>query len=70
MSFGISMGANTVAYIWKRLLTAAVELPNITERGWQSNGDIYWLDEPIPTETEEFQPMKMMILMMTWNTTM
>ena len=36
------------------MLTAAVELPNITESGWQSSGDIYWLDEPFPTEIEEF----------------
>ena len=47
------MRAKTVALIWKKLLTAAVELHNITECGWQSNGDIHCLDEPIPTEIEE-----------------
>ena len=47
------MRATTVAYIWKKLLTAAVELTNITECGWQSNIDIHILDKPIPTEIEE-----------------
>ena len=48
------MRANTVAYIWKRSLIAAVELPNITECGWQSNTDIHWLDEPFSPEIEKF----------------
>ena len=47
------MRATTVGYIWKKLLTAAVELTNITECGWQSNIDIHCLDKPIPTEIEE-----------------
>ena len=47
------MRAYTVAYIWKKFLTAAVELPKITECGWQSNSDINCLDEAIPTEIEE-----------------
>ena len=51
ISFG--MRATTVAYIWKKLLTAAVELTNITEYGWQSNIDIHCWDKPIPTEIEE-----------------
>ena len=51
MSFIIRV--NTVAYIWERLLTAAVELSNIMDSEWQSNGDTHWLDEPIPTETED-----------------
>ena len=60
------MRAYTVAYIWKKFLTAAVELPKITECGWQSNSDINCLDEAIPTEIEEL----LVILMMTWNTCM
>ena len=51
MSFGII--ANTTAYIWNTLLRAAVELPNITECGWQFYDDINWLDEPYPTQIEE-----------------
>ena len=47
------MRTNTVTYIWKKLLIAAVELPNITECGWQSNDDIQWLNEPFPIEIEE-----------------
>ena len=35
------------------LLAAAVKLANITECGWQSNGDISCLDEPIASEIEE-----------------
>ena len=34
------MRTNTVTYIWKKLLAAAIELPNVTEYRWQSNGDI------------------------------
>ena len=47
------MRATTVAYIWKKLLTAAVELTNITEYGWQSKIDTHCWDKPIPTEIEE-----------------
>ena len=39
MSFIIRV--NTVAYIWERLLTAAVELSNIMDSEWQSNGDTH-----------------------------
>ena len=45
MSF--SMRTNTVTYIWKKLLAAGVELPNITECRWQCSGDTHWLDELI-----------------------
>ena len=51
MSF--SMKTNTVTYIWKKLLAAGVELPNITECRWQSSGDTHWLDELISTEIED-----------------
>ena len=58
MSFG--MTANTVTYIWKKLLTAAIELPAVKllqlkyyGMSWQSNGGIHWLDGPFPTEIEE-----------------
>ena len=47
------MRTNTVTYIWKKLLRAAVELPTITECGWQSTDDIHWLNEPFPIEIEE-----------------
>ena len=49
--FGIR--ANTVVYIQKRLLTDAVEITNIMDCGWQSNGDMHWLHKPIPTEIKE-----------------
>ena len=67
------MRANTVAYIWKKLLPTAVELPNVAECVWQSNGDIHCLDEPIPTETEELLidgDDDINDEMMTWNTSM
>ena len=47
------MRANTFVYIWKMSLTAAAELPNITECGWQQNGDKHSLDESFATEIEE-----------------
>ena len=42
--------ANFVANIWKKTYTSQIEIQNIHERGWNTDGDIVWIDQPFPDE--------------------
>ena len=45
--------ANYVAKIWRSSTTSSMEMPIISNHGWESNGDIHWVDDIIPDDIEE-----------------
>ena len=44
---------NMVAALWKRSMTANIEMPDIKQHGWDVNRNINWVEEAFPTDVEE-----------------
>ena len=40
--------SNMVAALWKRSMIANIEMPDITQHGWDVNGNINWVEEVFP----------------------
>ena len=45
--------SNMVAALWKRSMIANIEMPDITQHGWDVNGNINWVEEVFPTDVED-----------------
>ena len=45
--------ANHVARIWKLTLCASLSLPDITDRGWDEDGRIKWIQQSFPDDITE-----------------
>ena len=45
--------ANFIAAMWKRTKEAIIEMPPITDHGWNDNGSIEWIDKPYPDDITE-----------------
>ena len=45
--------SNMVAALWKRSSNATIEMPDITEHGWDLNGNIDWIVESFPQDVED-----------------
>ena len=45
--------ANFVAAMWKRTENTHLDLPDITDHGWNIDGTIDWIGEPYPVDITE-----------------
>ena len=46
--------SNMVAALWKRSMIANIEMPDITQHGWDVNGNINWVEEVFPTDLDDY----------------
>ena len=45
---------NCVASIWKNTHRATINIPDVTEHGWNDDGTIEWIQEAFPENITEF----------------
>ena len=45
--------SNTIAYLWKQMLTNLIDCADISLNGWEQDGSIHWVDEHFPCEIED-----------------
>ena len=48
-----SMRGNTVAAIWKRSTSPMIELPQLSECGWEEDSSIRWVIDIFPNDIED-----------------